>query len=202
MDNDANVLNNAVARLQQQFGNQVPGSREQGLATMSRAIQAQLGLDDLTADRVVKKLADVGRLRYVMTGEDDDTPAVTPIGPVASLPGVYTSSGSGELIVPAAQALGTASVLGGVPTDGGILSGAEPVAATDRSATAAGEPYDAGEPLGPADLSSRKAENQEGSTAGGQLADTNAEGGVRRPVTVGERQEFNQDNSQGYWQIS
>jgi len=204
MDTDANVLNNALAVLRQQFGQQVAGAQKQGLGQMRQALEQQLGLDDVTADRVVKKLAETGRLRYVMTGDADDGPTgTTPVGPVASLPGVYTgSTGTGQMVVPAAQAVATAEVLGDVPTDGGILRGAEPDTATARSATAAGERQDAGEPLGSADLSWRTGENQEGVTVGGQLADTNAEGGVGMVETHGQRTDGDYDNSEGYWQIS
>jgi len=205
MDTDANVLNNALAILRQQFGQQVAGAQKQGLGQMRQAVAQQLGLDDVAADRVVKKLAQTGRLRYVMTGDaDDDVTGTTPVGPVASLPGVYTGStgGTGQMVVPAAQGLAAAEVLGDIPTDGGIVRGAEPDVGTARSATAAGEQRDAGEPLGPADLSWRIGENQEGVTAGGQLADTNAEGGVGTPETHGQRTDGNYDNTEGYWQIS
>src|SRR3954454_2208557 len=113
MDTDANVLNNALAVLRQQFGQQVAGAQKQGLGQMRQALEQQLGLDDVTADRVVKKLAETGRLRYVMTGDADDGPTgTTPVGPVASLPGVYTgSTGTGQMVVPAAQAVATAEVL-------------------------------------------------------------------------------------------
>src|SRR5690349_12608595 len=116
MEQDAQTLESAIAALQQRFGTQLSGPMDRTQAQMRAALSEQMGVDDLQADRIVKKLTEVGRLRYGGAGMDDDTVVPAGTGPVISMPGTTTAQ-SGEQIVVAPPMLSSA---GSVPAAGTV----------------------------------------------------------------------------------
>src|SRR4051812_15275775 len=99
MDTDAATLQSALSVLQQQFGGQLPGSLRKTQAQMRQALEQQLGLDELVADRLVKKLAETGRLVYVGAGQDPDVNSVPAgSGALFDVPGAFTPSGAERVV--------------------------------------------------------------------------------------------------------
>lgn len=187
MDTNAQALEQALGVLREQFQGQLAGGMKGGLVTMRQALQTRLGIDELEADRVVKKLAETGRLRYMGgAATDDDAVNVmgTATGPALIIPGTTAAQGGGPVAVPATTALAMGAINNPQGVVGGPVTGSAAAAATDDEAHV----------LAPRDTSvadrtpAKVAENQSGGTMG-NLADTNVEA---PPVT---------DMSGGYWQI-
>src|SRR5690348_1124344 len=97
MENDASTLQNALAVLHKQYGNLLTGPKQQSEVKLRHTLQQQLKVNDVTADRILTKLVQLGRLVYVgatMHGYESGTNTT---GPVISMPGTSTSGG-GEII--------------------------------------------------------------------------------------------------------
>jgi hypothetical protein len=116
MDSDATALENALAVLGQQHGTRLDGPQHQTEAQMRRTLEAQLGLDELTADRMVKKLAQTGRLVYSGSVEAGTEPGTSTTGPVISMPLTQTADGGQSLRTTAAPGV-LMGLETGVPTD-------------------------------------------------------------------------------------
>lgn len=97
MDSDATALENALAMLRQAYGAQLAGPQHHTLAQMRHTLEEQAGLDELMADRVVKKLAQTGRLVYVGSREAGTEPGTSTTGPVISMPMTQTADGGEPL---------------------------------------------------------------------------------------------------------
>src|SRR5689334_18589120 len=119
MDNDATVLQNALAVLRQHYGEQLTGSRRTTEAQMRHTLQEQLGLDELAADRVLKQLSQTGRLVYMGNRDVGTEPGTSTTGPVISMPLTSTNTGAEPLITTAtpALAMGTVNDPGGGAVD-------------------------------------------------------------------------------------
>src|SRR6476620_7962866 len=111
MDTNAQALEQALAVLREQYQGHLAGAMRAGLVTMRQTLQTRMGIDELEADRVVKKLAETGRLRY-MGGEDDDEVNVmrTGTGPELVIPGTTAAQGGGPVVVPATTALAMGAI--------------------------------------------------------------------------------------------
>ena len=128
MDSDATALQNALAVLRQYHGERLAGSRGSTEAQMRHTLVQQLGVDELTAGRVLKKLYETGRLVYVGstarsstpgTGTDDDAePDTTATGPVISMPLTQSADTGAPLVTSASPAM----VMGIVDDRGGDVS--------------------------------------------------------------------------------
>jgi hypothetical protein len=112
MDSDVTTLRNALAVLRRQYGEQLAGPQRRTEAQMRHTLQEQMGLDEITADRVLIKLRDTGRLMYVGSAEVGTEPGTTTTGPVISMPGTQTAGVGGPLITTAAP-----DVVMGIVTD-------------------------------------------------------------------------------------
>lgn len=122
MDSDAT---NALGVLRQHHGEQLAGSRVHAEAQMRHTLEQQMGLDERTAERVLKKLYETGQLVYVSstggssapgTGTEDDTEAdTTATGPVISMPLTQSADGGAPLITSASPAM----IMGIVDEQGG-----------------------------------------------------------------------------------
>src|SRR5207248_1248938 len=121
MDTDATALNQAVAVLREQFGTQVPGALRQTQATLRRALERSLGLDEPAADRLVKHLIATGRLVYVdpAAGGASVDPG-TAGGPLYDIPGSFTPSGE-ERVTAAGTVAGVEATLGGISSVSGAI---------------------------------------------------------------------------------
>src|SRR4051812_13824492 len=93
MDNDATTLQNALTVLRQQYGEQLAGPRRSTEAQMRHTLEKQMGLDELTADRVVKKLYETGRLVYMGEQDTGTEPGTSTTGPVISMPNTQSADG-------------------------------------------------------------------------------------------------------------
>jgi hypothetical protein len=187
MDTNAQGLEQALAVLREQFQGHLTGDRKRGLVSLRQTLQTRLGIDELEADRVVKKLAETGRLRYVGGEADDDEVGRvrTATGPALVVPGTTTSQGLGPMALTENTALAMGSINNPAGVVGGPVTGsAAAAAAGDEARRLAPRDVNAGD-LTPAKV----AENQSGATMG-NLADTNVEA---PPMT---------DMHGGYWQIA
>ncbi len=180
MDSDATTLQNALDVLRQHYGEQVPGPQLSAEAQMRHTLEQQMGLDPLTADRVLKRLCISGQVVYVdsadagnQAGNDRDNrdnrgtgaePGTTATGPVISMPLTQSADGGQPLITSASPAM----LMGIVDDKGGNV--------------------------GPG-----RAENDERDTLGWLVAP--AVEGVSGPVTAGENEGAESNRPQGYWRI-
>jgi hypothetical protein len=188
MDTNAQALEQALAVLREQFQGQLAGGMKGGLVAMRQALQTRMGIDELEADRVVKKLAETGRLRYVggeATDDDEVNVMRTGTGPALIIPGTTAAQGGGPVAVPATTAL----AMGAINNPQGVVGG--PVTGSAAAAAAGDEAH----VLAPRDTTvadqtpAKVAENLSGATMG-NLADTNVE-----PPRIN-------DATGGYWQIA
>ncbi|MDQ2806901.1 MAG: hypothetical protein M3Z04_08320 [Chloroflexota bacterium] len=180
MDTDATVLEQALGILRTQFNGRVAGSLRDGQVTMRKAVEAQLGIDELAADRIVKKLSETGRVQYVGGETDTDPTAGGGTGPILTMPGT-TSSGMGPMTLPTTAALSLGAINNPAGVVGGPVTGVAAAAAPPANAEEGG--------LGGSNVgNAQAAEDRSGATMG-QLGDTNVEG--PRP----------EDMSGGYWRI-
>lgn len=175
MDSDATTLQNAVDVLRRHYGEQLAGPQVGTETQMRNALQQQLGLDPLGADRVLKQLRDTNRLVYVGSEEDEagtedgtgtdreDIPDARGTGPVISMPLTQSADGGRPLITTASPAM-----LMGITND--------------QSGDAA-----------PA------TENPGGDTLGWLVAPAVGEGPT--PATTGDNPDQADDHTQGYWRI-
>ena len=184
MDTDATVLEQALGVLREQFNGRVAGSLRDGQVTMRKAVEARLGLDELAADRIVKKLSETGRVQYVGGADDSDPTAGGGAGPILTMPGTTSSAGLGPVTVPVTAALSLGAINNPAGVVGGPVTGVAAAAAADAPLATAQEGGLGGSNVAAA----QAAENRSGATMG-QLGDTNVEG--PRP----------QDMSGGYWRI-
>ncbi len=184
MDTDATVLEQALGVLRTQFNGRVAGSLRDGQVTMRKAVEAQLGIDELAADRIVKKLSETGRVQYIGGETDTDPTAGGGTGPILTMPGTTTSSGIGPMTLPTTAALSLGTINNPAGVVGGPITGVAAAAAADAPLANAEEGGLGGSNVGNA----RAAENRSGATMG-QLGDTNVEG--PRPT----------DATGGYWRI-
>jgi len=197
MDTDAQALNQALGVLRQQFGNRLAGSIGDTQAQMLRALQQQMGVNEVAADRLVKELTHLGRLTYhgENRGDTDDTGT----GPVISMPGAATGQGGEEFVVPAPGPAGA------VGPDVASPGGAVPPAAANTAVSAVMPTTGTGMagfvPMGtapgPGEANRATAENREGATMG-ELGDTNVAGPTSPTEEVVAEGD---DDSEGYWQI-
>lgn len=184
MDTDATVLEQALGVLREQFNGQVAGSFRDGQVTMRKAVEARLGLDELAADRVVKKLSETGRMQYVGGTTDSDPTAGGGAGPILTMPGTTSSEGLGPLTMSTTAALSLGAINNPAGVIGGPVTGVAAAAAADAPLANAEEGG-----LGGSNVdSARAAEDRSGATMG-QLGDTNVEG----PDPT--------DATGGYWRI-
>ena len=86
MDTDATALENALTVLRQDYGERLAGPLQAGEARMRHTLEQRMNLDELTADRVVKKLSQTGRLAYVGSVDSGTEPGTSTTGPVISMP--------------------------------------------------------------------------------------------------------------------
>jgi len=195
MDTDATTLQNALSTLRQQHGEQLAGPRRRTEAQMRQTLQQHLGLDELAADRVVKKLYETGRLVYVGSADSGTEPGTSTTGPVISMPNTQSADGT----MPLRTAASPAMIMGLVDQPGGgdIAASAVGAAAADVPMTGAGAV--SRDPIRGGDTGRAVAENNSGATMG-QLADTAVEA-APAPITIGEREEVEDDRTQGYWRI-
>jgi hypothetical protein len=168
-----------------------------------------MGIDELSADRLVKKLIETGRLRYNVTGRDEDADVTSDTGPMIPVVGTTEAQGAGPVTVPATPAIGTVGAMtemnSATNTTGGpggnpVMLGAIAAATANQEDILGGDKED---PYMPDPGSRADSENREGPTMG-QLGDTNVEAGGRTGTgteTVGQRQARADDNTEGYWRI-
>src|SRR5690349_1771963 len=209
MDSDARALETALATLQQQHGSQFKGSMQGSQAQMRHTLEAKMGIDELSADRLVKKLIETGRLRYNVTGRDEDADVTSDTGPMIPVVGTTEAQGAGPVTVAATPVIGTVGAMsemnGATNTTGGpggnpVMIGAIAAATADQGNLLGG---DKDNPNMPDPGSRADRENREGATMG-QLGDTNVEAGGRTGSgtgTFGERQAHDDDNTEGFWHI-
>jgi len=183
MDTDAQMLQQAAGLLAQQFAGSGKSLAGQEPAMM-RFLQERMGMDEVTSDRVVKQVIElglVGRPRDAMapdTDQDEDDVAATGVagtGPVISTQGTATGQGVGPVITTAAPALamGAVNSPANVGALGGLGAGAGPAIAANEAAR--GDDRDADGPMpGTEDAARRAAEDRSGATMG-QLGDTAVE---------------------------
>jgi len=194
MDNDTATLQNALAVLRGQYGAQLAGPRQHTEAQMRHTLEQQMRLDELTADRLVKKLYETGKLVYMGTADRGTEPGTSTTGPVISMPSTQTTGGA-PLITTADAAL----VMGSVRDPGGGDVAASQLGADAADAALTGAGAVSREPIRGGDIGHSVAENNEGATMG-QLADTNVESRPA-PITIGEHDEVEDDRTHGYWRI-
>ena len=209
MDSDARALETALATLQQQYGGQFKGSMQGAQAQMRHTLEDKMGIDELSADRLVKKLIETGRLRYNVTDRDEDANVTTDTGPVIPVVGTTQAQGAGPVTVPATPAIGTVGAMSeantstnttGGPGGNPVMIGAIAAATANQEDILGGDNPD---PYMPDPGSRGDRENREGATMG-QLGDTNVEAGGRTGTgteTFGERQARDDDNTEGFWSI-
>jgi len=200
MDTDAATLQNALGVLQQQFGGQLAGPVRKTQAQMRQTLEQRLGLDELAADRLVKKLTETGRLVYMGADQvpgGDSTPAGS--GALFDLPGALTPSGE-ERVVAAGTTAGVEAALSGINTVSGAIGGTMPAVQSGLVGARTEYRDDAGLYANPPDASARLAENQEGATMG-ELGDTNVQAGRNHAQTMGEAEALKHDDTDGYWRI-
>jgi hypothetical protein len=209
MDTDARALETALATLQQQYGSQFKGSMQSSQAQMRQTLEAKMGIDELSADRLVKKLIETGRLRYAVTDQDEDPNVTTDTGPIIPVVGTTQAQGAGPVTVPVTPAIGTVGAMaemnGATNATGGVgggpvMIGAIAAATADEKNILGGDQDD---PYMPDPGSRAARENREGATMG-QLGDTNVEAGGSTGTgaeTFGERQARDDDNTEGFWHI-
>jgi hypothetical protein len=209
MDTDARALETALATLQQQYGNQFKGSMDSAQAQMRHTLEEKMGIDELSADRLVKKLIETGRLRYNVTNRDEDPNITTDTGPVIPVVGTTEAQGAGPVTVAATPAIGTVGAMtemnSATNTTGGpggnpVMLGAIAAATANEEDILGGDKAD---PYMPDPGSRAARENREGATMG-QLGDTNVEAGGRTGTgseTFGEREARADDDTEGYWRI-
>jgi hypothetical protein len=174
MDSDATALRQALGVLRQQYGDRLAGPQKRTQAEMRHTLQAQMGLDELTADSIVIKLRDTGRLSYVGSAEVGTEPGTTATGPVISEPLTQSGDGGAPLITTASPAM----IMGVAQEEGGNVAGDVAKAVADDNR---------------ADYTTRGMNDA-------AVADTRAEAG-RPPLTIGEHEEAEGDRTQGYWRI-
>ena len=205
MDSDARALETALATLQQQHGSQFKGSMQGSQAQMRHTLEAKMGIDELSADRLVKKLIETGRLRYNVTGRDEDADVTSDTGPMIPVVGTTEAQGAGPVTVAATPAIGAVGAMSGATnTTGG--PGGNPVMIGAIAAATAGEGNilggDKDNPNMPDPGSRGARENREGATMG-QLGDTNVESGGSTGTGTGTfgQQTRDDDNTEGFWRI-
>jgi hypothetical protein len=76
MENDVDALHKALSLLREKHSGQPGDPRHVGQGELRRTLQAGMGLDELTADRVVKKLHETGRIVYADAGDVDSAAEV------------------------------------------------------------------------------------------------------------------------------
>jgi hypothetical protein len=206
MDNDARALETALATLQQEHGSQFKGGMQGAQAQMRHTLEEKMGIDELSADRLVKKLIETGRLRYHVTDQDEDADITSDTGPMIPVVGTTEAQGAGPVTVAATPAIGAVGAMSGATnTTGGpggnpVMLGAIAAATADQGNVLGGAKED---PYMPDPGSRGDRENREGATMG-QLGDTNVEAGGRTGTgteTFGERQARADDNTEGFWRI-
>lgn len=184
MDNDAATLETALGLLRDQFGPRLVGPMRRAQVDMRKALEMKLAIDELTADRVVKKLCETGRLVYVGLDESDESGS-TAVGPVAGIRETNTPVSGGPLGTVTAFGNATDPVGRGLAGDMRRLE-AEVVAAQ----TAPQDPTDTW-----TSAALKIQENREGATMG-QLGDTAIEAGG----PPGDQQAL-ADDTRGHWII-
>src|SRR5690242_16714174 len=206
MDSDARALETALATLQQQYGGQFKGSMQGAQAQMRHTLEEKMGIDELSADRLVKKLIETRRLRYNVTDQDEDANVTSDTGPMIPVVGTTQAQGAGPVTVGATPAISAVGAMSGATnTTGGpggnpVMIGAIAAATADQDNLLGG---DKDNPNMPDPGSRADRENREGATMG-QLGDTNVEAGGRTGSgtgTFGERQAHDDDNTEGFWHI-
>lgn len=200
MDTDAAALQNALGVLQQQFGGQLAGPVRKTQAQMRQALEEQLGLDELAADRLVKKLAETGRLVYIgadQVPDGESTPAGS--GALFDVPGALTPSGE-ERVVAAGTTAGVEATLSGINTVSGAIGGTMPAVQTGLAGARTQYRDAANLYANPSEAGARLAENREGATMG-ELGDTNIQAGRNHALTMGEAEALKHDDTHGYWRI-
>ena len=183
MDTDATVLEQALGALRAQFHGRVAGSLRDGQVAMRKAVEARLGIDELAADRIVKKLSETGRVQYMGGAAFADPTAGGGAGPILTMPGTTSSAGLGPVTLPTSAALSLGAINNPTGVIGGPVTGVAAAAAADAPANAA-----EGGLGGSHVAAAQAAEDRSGATMG-QLGDTNVEG--PRP----------EDATGGYWRI-
>jgi len=193
--NNAATLQSALAALRQRFGQQLGGAQHHGEAQMRGVVMDALGLDEATADRVVKKLAQTGQLAYQGTREVGTEPGTSTTGPVISMPGTTVSAGVGEFVTTANPSM----LMGTVNNPGGGDVGAAQAGAPSSGEAVSPMGAVSADPIRGGDAGRTVAVNNQGATMG-QLDDTNVEARPQ-PITVGEREEIDNDRTEGFWRI-
>jgi hypothetical protein len=195
MDNDATTLQDALAVLRRHYGDRVTGAQRSTEAQMRHTLQEQMGLDELAADRVLKQLSQTGRVVYMGSRDVGSEPGTSTTGPVISMPLTSTNTSAEPLITTAAPALAMGSV--NDPGGGAVDASLSGAASSDVALTGAGAV--SADPVRGGDVGRAVAENNSGATMG-QLADTSVEP-APAPITIGEREEVEDDRTEGYWRI-
>ncbi|HMA36166.1 MAG TPA: hypothetical protein VKY74_17050 [Chloroflexia bacterium] len=135
MDTDATTLEQALSVLREQYGTQVKGPMRRTQGEMRKVLEMKMGIDDLSADRLVKKLCETGRLTYSsVPGAPNEPSTPDEPGTSATMP-----PDAGPITVPAAPAIslsGLNNPIGGagpVPGAGmGLAGPADALAAEER----------------------------------------------------------------------
>jgi hypothetical protein len=195
MDSDATALQNALAVLRQDYGQRLAGPRRATEARMRHTLEQRMGLDELMADRVVKKLYETGQLAYIGSADSGTEPGTSTTGPVISMPNTQSADGGTPFRTTASPAL----IMGVVNDPGGGDVPAAPLGADAADVALTGAGAVSRDPIRGGDTGRAVAENNEGATLG-QLADTNVEA-APAPLTIGEREEAEDDRTNGYWRI-
>ncbi len=184
MDTDATVLEQALGVLREQFNGRVVGSLRDGQGTMRKALETRLSVNELDADRIVKKLSETGRLQYIGGETDNDPNRGGGPGPVLTMPGTTSSEGLGPITLPTTAALSLGAINNPAGVVGGPVTGVAAAAAAENAEARADEGGLGGSNVARA----QAAEDRSGATMG-QLGDTNVEG--PRPENA----------TGGYWRI-
>lgn len=176
MDTDATALQNALDVLRRHYGERLAGAQQGTEDQMRNTLAQELGVDQLGAAFVLKRLCQTGQLEYVgntgtATDTSDDTgsgvapePGASATGPVISMPLTQTAEAGRPLITTASPAM----LMGITNEQGG-------------------------------DAEQDQADAVEGETLGWLLAPAVEPGEVQ--TATGDPEQTEGDHAEGYWRI-
>ena len=171
MDNDDASLQNALEVLRKRYGGDAGNPRRVTEAEVSQALQDEMHLDEIAADRMIMRLYESGQVIYSGGDKAENDLGTNSIGIIIEMPGAEAPFAESQLLTTTLPGL-----LPGSPTNpaGGATAGF-PIGAkaADVAVTGGGSVPEG--PISEEDLKRNVPENNEGATMG-QLGDTNVEG--------------------------
>ena len=171
MDNDDTSLQNALEVLRKRYGGQTGNPRRVTEAEVSQALQDEMHLDAIAADRMIMRLYDSGQL--IQSGSDraENDLGTNSLGIVIEMPGAEAPFAEIQLLtttLPGLLPSSSTNPAGGATAGYPIGAKAADVAVTGGGSVPEG-------PITEDDLKRNVPETSEGATMG-QLGDTNVEG--------------------------